>query len=1076
METLAEKAQRLGMKPAGKPVVSSSTETLAQKAQRLGIKPKAGDSFRYDAPVLPIERQNRIAQYQQEAQASAEESKKANSAWGIFKNTIKGVGSTLANSEVGLGKSIAKIIGAGDKTLQDAQQRMSDTQIALMKAIREKEAKGEDATRLKQAYNQMMNDPSKWEIDQLAKEQFNLPTTGEVVGQIGGTALDVLTAGTYGKAVKPMASGFLYAPKLGFGKVASTVVPELGQIATQKASGMFTKQGVKNIATGTGIGYASDVTQGLQGARGEDRTGAKAFIPGAGTALGFALPAISEGTQSVKNVRSGKVATDKRYNALLDLEKKNGKIAKVFRAGDRKGIDVRKALSENNLLNGAVDGDGRISKELAIDNFNTFIKPYEKEVRNSLQAEGRKLTQEEIASFADSFLSTTRIKGGARKRLETEIIDDLTEIMNKKGTVDLTDIHDLKVFRGEQNNYVDTGVQAVNKEATRFYKELVEKNTQSIDVKRYNTEMSKLYAVRDAINAMDRAVVKGGRAGKYFATTAGSIIGASSGNPFLALAGAEVGNQVQSAVLRNAFGGNINKAIEPSKDLLSALATKKTGKDVVPSVVLPKAKNPIQDLNIQSSESQALTRQANKPSTMSPKTNAIPSTVLPIKDFSTKKSTGEKYASRREQAVAEISVELGDLSQAGYRYSVDGEYRGVSSTFPKWIPEHLRSKDLFEKTMPLVEKNTPPPENATQQRELYDLLQKEIDTRAEKPASILPKNVGNEAFAGIGMGIEQDEDGNMSFSPEKALAGMVGVAGLTRSQKVQKLSKGLDDTMRKSFINFIDVVRGGKVKTQDGKLVFSDDEAKKYFNAGIDFINGDANHKLDLAKLTNGSFTKIANFFEDVVDAPKGKEWNGTKSSKPSAGTSGGFDGLMSEAKKYKSAEEFVKAQGTPVYHGGSKKRTFQDYKVNAGEYGLTQRTDSPLGIYFAEDSGIAQSFGKEIMAGRVKSSKILDVSAIDNPYDALNKLGFTDEEINAFPFDVSEQSYKRYWGSQYNHIEQALKRSPEKLKRLKEQYDGIRFLDKTGSTQHPTIVVFDPKKVLTDSQLTDIWKKANKK
>lgn len=40
METLAEKAQRLGMKPAGKPVATSTVgETLQQKAQRLGIKP-----------------------------------------------------------------------------------------------------------------------------------------------------------------------------------------------------------------------------------------------------------------------------------------------------------------------------------------------------------------------------------------------------------------------------------------------------------------------------------------------------------------------------------------------------------------------------------------------------------------------------------------------------------------------------------------------------------------------------------------------------------------------------------------------------------------------------------------------------------------------------------------------------------------------------------------------------------------------------------------------------------------------------------------------------------------------------
>ena len=55
---------------------------------------------------------------------------------------------------------------------------------------------------------------------------------------------------------------------------------------------------------------------------------------------------------------------------------------------------------------------------------------------------------------------------------------------------------------------------------------------------------------------------------------------------------------------------------------------------------------------------------------------------------------------KAEEAIGIILMEL-DLSQAGYRIitgtGAQREVKGVPSTFPKWIPEELRSKALFEK-------------------------------------------------------------------------------------------------------------------------------------------------------------------------------------------------------------------------------------------------------------------------------------------------------------------------------------------------------------------------------------------
>lgn len=625
---------------------ATTTPATGQPSFASKVKPKVGQpqtDFLFDVPANPQDRQNKLAQYQTEAKQAETESKQANSLWGMTKNFGKAFGSTIANSEVGLGQSLAKIIGAGDTTLTDAQKQSSDTEVALLKRINENKAKGVDTTRLQQAYNQLKG--SQGEMNDLVKEQFNLPSTSKVVGQIGGTVLDLLTAGTYGKAAQGMKFGQL-APKVSpfVQKTAvATGLSELAPITRQQASGLLTKKGLGNIATGAGIGYASDVTQGLQGARGEDRTGGKAFIPGMGTALGTALPVISEGTQSVKNqfTESGRntgVAT-KRRAALDDIEKRYVNVGKAFDVGDRKGVDVRGILSETNLLNGAVDEDGLVSAERALSNFDELVAPYEGKVREAIQKENNKLRIADVASAMDDFMAKTGLQGNASTKLESELMGDLKGLQARYGdNIPVEALHDIKVFRGNASNYVDTGANIVNKDATRFFKELVEGNTRSIDVAIYNGELSKLYTVRDAIESLNRARVKGGRMGKYFSTVIGTGIGASSGNPLLAILGAEIGAKTQAGILGRSLGGNISKGMEIPEGISNILNKKTPQKDIIPPVVLPKKKPPLGDLNLQSSN-KAGSLKSNQTKTTIPITNAI-SPTIPSKTTKSSKGVG----------------------------------------------------------------------------------------------------------------------------------------------------------------------------------------------------------------------------------------------------------------------------------------------------------------------------------------------------------------------------------------------------------------------------------------------------
>lgn len=78
-----------------------------------------------------------------------------------------------------------------------------------------------------------------------------------------------------------------------------------------------------------------------------------------------------------------------------------------------------------------------------------------------------------------------------------------------------------------------------------------------------------------------------------------------------------------------------------------------------------------------------------------------------------------------------------DMSEAGYRYfnstGVGTEVTGVGSTFPKWLPEDLRSKDLFDKVMgevkDIIDLKYPQRSNANTQRLLANEIFARLDNR-----------------------------------------------------------------------------------------------------------------------------------------------------------------------------------------------------------------------------------------------------------------------------------------------------------------------------------------------------------
>jgi hypothetical protein len=173
---------------------------------------------------------------------------------------------------------------------------------------------------------------------------------------------------------------------------------------------------------------------------------------------------------------------------------------------------------------------------------------------------------------------------------------------------------------------------------------------------------------------------------------------------------------------------------------------------------------------------------------------------------------------KADVVLSEIFTEM-DISVAGTRIQdpVTGDFSGVDSTFPSWIPEDLRRMDLFKKVMDgLVDvgKISYPTGNRSRQRALYDAILSELDSRLGVDTESIRNNITNlyEQRA-----ITKSVDSSITGGEE--VTGAKPSTPATRAKaSVGKAEKQLEafpkEDVEKSYENLKDVWIGGKdVKT-----------------------------------------------------------------------------------------------------------------------------------------------------------------------------------------------------------------------------------------------------------------------
>jgi hypothetical protein len=195
-------------------------------------------------------------------------------------NIVGGLAGDLTSSEQTFGKAISTIGSGAPAEANDINTKDNASKQLLLQAIHNQTDPAKKQHML-DAYQKIWGGVAPTTAGDI-NPGFNL-TPGEVVGSAVGTGLDALSGGAYGKAAEGAETGKLLI------KGAEAAAP-VAETATKNALG----QAVKDIAAKTAVrsgtggvtGYGYDVSQNLQ----NGKTGAAAFTPGTGTAVGTLLP------------------------------------------------------------------------------------------------------------------------------------------------------------------------------------------------------------------------------------------------------------------------------------------------------------------------------------------------------------------------------------------------------------------------------------------------------------------------------------------------------------------------------------------------------------------------------------------------------------------------------------------------------------------------------------------------------------------------------------------------------------------------------------------------------------------
>lgn len=307
----------------------------------------------------------------------------------------------------------------------------------------------------------------------------------------------------------------------------------------------------------------------------------------AGAVAGAKTPVGKEAPTSLPKTAVESPLVGKRLTELQKLEDNSAVIRKSTTKAKEKGIDSKKILAQTDLLHNAVDDTGTLRTQNAIHELNNFIKPHEDVISANLEREGVQIPLASVQKSLTAAIDKSGLEGHALEAAYTKLegeMKGLSRRADENGNIKLAKIQDAKVNKYATLDYMNPGSKIADKAIARTYKTIIENNTKSVDVAALNKELAQHYSVLSLLEKLDGRKVDGGKLGKYFAKTIGSVVGSHFG-PLGSIAGAEIAGRIKGNSMSATFNGKTGAKMSQSPAMAKAV---EQGKQ--PPLMLPPGK------------------------------------------------------------------------------------------------------------------------------------------------------------------------------------------------------------------------------------------------------------------------------------------------------------------------------------------------------------------------------------------------------------------------------------------------------------------------------------------------------
>lgn len=381
---------------------------------------------------------------------------------------------------------------------------------------------------------------------------------------------------------------------------------------------------------------------------------------------------------------------------IADLKKIEGSKANlrtyVAKQSERK-FSPADDIAKTDLLKDAVDNTGTIRTKQeggALEQYNAFIKPQEKVVSQALATEGKTVPLADVEKALVDAVNKSGLKGASRTAALNQVKKEIAGYRSElKGATEIpvSLIHEAKVDKYANVNYLNEGGR-VDKTIAKILKELVEKNTESVDVKALNDELARHYANIGYLEKLDGAKVEGGKLGKHFATLLGGLVGSSFG-PLGTIAGAELAGGLKGKLMSSTFNKPTGGTLQSSEAMQKALqSNSERALNKSQATTTAPIKNPIDSSIPQGPFNKAATPQT------------IDSTPSEFRNLVARAQTSDKSLTHYSpEELKTLKTKLLPNKQAGYAYKVKGDTMELSNVFT--LPE-ARGQGLGKTVMESV--------------------------------------------------------------------------------------------------------------------------------------------------------------------------------------------------------------------------------------------------------------------------------------------------------------------------------------------------------------------------------------